>query len=97
MGKSVPGSRSYSTTARRRVELQSDSKPTEDMAMNLQATEKMSLNRQPTEFENKGHIYALPTLPMPRNMHLKRRDDPLVEQFTRLIMTSGRLSRAQSV
>ncbi len=97
MGNPVKGSRSYSTTARRQVELQLNPQPTDDMAINYPTTESASWSQPSTKLEDSGHIYELPSLPFPRNMHLKRREDPLVEQFTKLILKSGRLSRAQRV
>ena len=47
--------------------------------------------------EQEGHLFGLPEMPMPRNMHLRRRDDTMIGQLTRLIMRDGKLSKAQSV
>lgn len=44
-----------------------------------------------------GHKYGLPELPIPSNMRVKHRYDPVVEQMTRLIMQDGKLSKAQRV
>lgn len=65
--------------------------------MNYQQTGEGLTNRQSTDLAGKGHIFGLPSLPIPKNMHLKRREDPMVDQFTKLILQSGKLSQAQSV
>ena len=65
--------------------------------MNYQQTGDAIVNRHSRELENQGHIYGLPTLPLPRNLNIKQREDPVVEQVTKLILQSGKLSKAQSV
>ena len=44
-----------------------------------------------------GLKFELPELPLPRHIHLRRRDEPLMEQVTKLLMRSGKLSVAQRV
>lgn len=44
-----------------------------------------------------GHIFDLPALPLPANMHLKYRYAPIVKQVTNLLMRDGKLSVAQTV
>lgn len=44
-----------------------------------------------------GLIYDLPDLPLPSDLHLKHRYDPVVEQVTNLIMQHGKKSVAQRV
>lgn len=44
-----------------------------------------------------GHKYGLPDLPIPGDMRMKRRYDPVIVQMTRLIMKDGKLSKAQRV
>ena len=97
MDMSVKGSRSYSTTARRQLELQMDPRPADDMVMSYQKTGEGLIGRQSTDLGGEGHVFGLPPLPLPRNTHLKRREDPMVEQVTKLILKSGKLSKAQRV
>lgn len=52
-----------------------------------------SVPPQPTA----GLRYAPVTLPLSRQMHMKHRYDPVVEQVTKLIMKDGKLSIAQRV
>jgi small subunit ribosomal protein S7 len=47
--------------------------------------------------ERKGYKFDMPELPLPRSENMKRRYDPLVEQFTKLLMRHGKLSAAQKV
>ena len=55
------------------------------------------INPQSTEMQSPGHIYDLPELPLPRTSHLKHRYEPVVEQFTNLLMQDGKKSVAQRV
>ena len=93
---SPPSTRSFSTYTRRRSPelplhaVDTSSAHEEDVAI-------AALSNSNDGLRNQGHIYGLPTLPLTKNMHLKHREDPLVDQVTKLIMQSGRLSRAQSV
>ena len=65
--------------------------------MNYQQIGEKLMNRQSTDLGGEGHVFGLPTLPMPRNMHMKRREDLVVDQVTKLILQSGKLSKAQRV
>lgn len=47
--------------------------------------------------ETPGHKFGLPSLPLPSTSNLKHRYDPVVEQFTKLIMRHGKLGQAQRV
>lgn len=47
------------------------------------------------EVPNEGHIFGLPTLPIPSTSNLKHRYDPVVQQVTNLLMQDGKLGRAQ--
>ncbi|KAL8974369.1 MAG: hypothetical protein Q9197_001386 [Variospora fuerteventurae] len=47
------------------------------------------------ESSGSGHIFDLPALPLPANMHLKYRYAPIVKQVTNLLMRDGKLSVAQ--
>lgn len=44
-----------------------------------------------------GLKYELPPLPLPSNLNLKHRYDPVVQQVTNLLMRDGKLSVAQRV
>ena len=52
---------------------------------------------EPAEDQKEGHIFGLPELPLPNHSHLKHRYDPVVHQFTNLLMKDGKLSKAQRV
>ena len=71
--------------------------PADDMIMNYQQTGEGLINRQSMDLGKEGHIFGLPALPLPRNMHIKKREDPVVDQATKLLMTHGKLSKAQRV
>ena len=43
------------------------------------------------------HIYVLPELPIPSELNMKQRYDPVVQQVTNLIMQHGKKSVAQRV
>jgi len=49
------------------------------------------------ELDFPGHIFGLPELPIPSTSHIKHRYDPIVEQFTNLLMQDGKKSKAQRV
>jgi small subunit ribosomal protein S7 len=44
-----------------------------------------------------GLKFEMPTLPLPKDGHVKHRYDPVVEQVTNLLMRHGKKSVAQSV
>jgi small subunit ribosomal protein S7 len=76
------GTRSYSTSARRRAYTQAIINP-----------ESGALE----QVESQGHIFGLPELPIPSTSHIKHRYDPVVEQVTNLLMQDGKKSKAQRV
>lgn len=47
--------------------------------------------------ETPGLKFEMPTLPLPKDGHVKHRYDPIVEQVTNLLMRHGKKSRAQRV
>lgn len=55
------------------------------------------MNPEPSELQQAGHIFGLPTLPLPSTSHIKHRYDPIVDQVTKLMMKDGKLSKAQRV
>ena len=44
-----------------------------------------------------GHKFGMPPNPMPKQSHLRKRYDPLVEQVTNLLMRHGKKAAAQKV
>lgn len=77
------GSRQYSTSARVRNE-------------NL-ILERLRGPEENNDVEPSGHQFELPSLPLPRDALLKYRYDPMIKQFTNLMMRDGKLSTAQRV
>lgn len=45
--------------------------------------------------EPSGHLFELPSLPLPKDAVLKHRYDPIIKLFTNLMMRDGKLSKAQ--
>jgi small subunit ribosomal protein S7 len=50
-----------------------------------------------TEPQTPGLKFEMPSLPLPKDGHVKHRYDPVVEQVTNLLMRHGKKSVAQSV
>ena len=83
----TPGSRAYSTSARRNgsaLEIAQDSET--QMPVGLEYPSG-----------GLGHKFGLPEMPLPQTEHLKRRYDPVVDQLTKSLMRHGKLSAAQKV
>jgi small subunit ribosomal protein S7 len=59
--------------------------------------EQAMINFEDEGIEYAGHKFGLPELPLPKDLHLKFRYDPVVRQVTNLLMKDGKLSRAQTV
>jgi hypothetical protein len=57
----------------------------------------MTFRDIPHELGGEGHKFGLPEAPLARTDHLKRRYDPVVDQLTKKLMRSGKLSYAQRV
>ena len=49
------------------------------------------------ESKAEGLKFDAPTMPLPRTEHLRRRYDPVVDHFTKMIMWDGKLAQAQKV
>lgn len=77
------GSRQYSTSTRL---VSHDERPIEEFL-------------QPEEIRDdpSGHQFELPSSPLPNPARLKYRYDPIIKQFTNLMMRDGKLSVAQRV
>ena len=82
-GKVPSGTRSYSTTARRRAQ---------DLTIVPGEGQPIESTMPPG-----SHIFPLPQLPLPSHMHMKHRYDPLIEQMTNLLMRDGKKATAQRV
>jgi hypothetical protein len=90
------GSRSYSTSARLHQEVtQHPAGAPEDpsiasVASMIDLATEQAVERLP------GLKFDLPS-PLPKTENVRSRYDPVVEQFTKLLMEDGKLSRAQKV
>lgn len=110
---SPKGSRSFSTALRNRQEglSQSSRIESEGLAQFVSAEDKneglarsksvenrrLSESQMSAAMRNPGHIFDLPTLPLPKNDRLKERYDPLILQVTNLLMRDGKKGLAQRV
>lgn len=101
MKKSNPpgGSRSYSTSARRRAERLevTASEGAMELSPPMQDSPPMTFRDITHELGGDGHKFGLPENPLARTDHFKRRYDPVVEQLTKALMRHGKLSAAQKV
>lgn len=96
--KTTPkGSRAFSTSVRQRADLVAQTQAVEDNFMNFPQAAEDSKKPVSASMGGQGHLFGLPEMPIARNLHLKRRDDPVVDQVTKLILQSGKLSKAQRV
>ncbi|KAK2732657.1 hypothetical protein FQN57_002587 [Myotisia sp. PD_48] len=86
--------RSFSTTARLQQDPLAEPDKTTDAQISNMLTAAGITGLQPEE-QLPGFKFAPPTLPLPRSDRMKRRYEPLVEQFTKLMMKDGKLSLAQ--
>ena len=93
-------SRSYSTSARLAAQDMQESSPADEKDAKLGEVVRMIANAERGVIKHEervGYKFDMPKLPLPKSENVKRRYDPLVEQFTKLMMTDGKLSRAQNV
>ena len=69
----------------------------------LESTERMDMADAESDANDSTLVelpqlkFDLPELPLPERMHMKRRDEPFIDQMTKLLMRSGKLSSAQRV
>ena len=87
------GTRSFSTFARRRMDMQTTipSQPPLPPSM-IPTTSPLPTT---TQEGKKGHKYPLPDLPIPNTSQKDHRYDPIVAQITNLLMRDGKKSVAQ--
>ncbi|KAI4856735.1 ribosomal protein S7, partial [Aureobasidium sp. EXF-8846] len=91
-------SRSFSTYARRNQELsEHNDSPFDDalIANTDFGMQELDGPATPVTAAPVGHKFGLPALPLPSNAHKDYRYDPVVRQFTNLMMLHGKLSVAQ--
>lgn len=102
-----PGTRPFSTLARRRAEvtpttsspgdaaLDSSMLPTAHQQARYEGALDAAAHLQPAPEVSKGHKFPLPTMPLPNNLRKDYRYDPVVTQVTNLLMQDGKKSVAQ--
>jgi hypothetical protein len=91
------GSRSYSTSAILRQREQADATSSQsDPSVSVLANMIVEATQVAVE-SHSGLKFEMPVTPLPKTEHVKRRYDPLVEQFTKLLLQDGKLSAAQKV
>ena len=95
-GQTPSGTRSFSTTARRNDQQQQEVVPSQTPeVVAFEGTKAVGLEYPDAGF---GHKFPLPALGrFTKQDNFRTRYDPIVEQFTKLLMEDGKLSRAQKV
>lgn len=91
------GIRSFSTMARRRLEVHSAASQTSAMDAAMLYPTSTSTAQTPitTPTQQPGHKFPLPELPLPPTAHKEYRHDPIVTQLTNLLMRDGKKSVAE--
>jgi small subunit ribosomal protein S7 len=79
------GSRSYSTMT---------TQPSGNSSVDMGLVDFQAASKAPT---TPGLKYEMPTLPLPKDGHVKHRHDPVVDQVTNLLMRHGKKSVAERV
>ena len=92
-------SRSYSTSARLGQMDQQQQQQSGQVDPSVASVASMLYNPKQSAAAamEPGYKFEVPNMPWPRTENVKRRYDPLVEQFTKLLMRDGKLSLAQKV
>lgn len=93
--KSNFGSRSFSTSALRHQELQRNPPAQPDPSVAAVAKMIAQATIDATD-HNPGLKFDMPE-PLPKSENFKNRYEPIVDQFTKLIMRDGKLATAQKV
>lgn len=99
---SSSSSRSYSTSARLGQQQQDQNQSSSTTDPSIASVASMIYNpQQPASAAMQpipeGFKFEAPSMTLPRSENIKKRYDPLVEQFTKLLMRDGKLSHAQKV
>ena len=89
------GTRSYSTSARLYQEVTEQPTGAADPSIATVAS-MIDLATEQAAENIPGLKFGMPA-PLPKTENYKSRYDPVVEQFTKLLMEDGKLSRAQKV
>ncbi|KMU77699.1 hypothetical protein CISG_01456 [Coccidioides immitis RMSCC 3703] len=92
--KNNSGSRSFSTYTRQRQQDMQNSVVEPSAAA---VAEMIAAAGEIATLEKKGYKFDPPSTDLPRSENLKRRYEPLVDQFTKMLMKDGKLSLAQKV
>ncbi|EAS33961.3 30S ribosomal protein S7 [Coccidioides immitis RS] len=90
--KNNSGSRSFSTYTRQRQQDMQNSVVEPSAAA---VAEMIAAAGEIATLEKKGYKFDPPSTDLPRSENLKRRYEPLVDQFTKMLMKDGKLSLAQ--
>ncbi|KAF2434616.1 ribosomal protein S7 [Tothia fuscella] len=90
--KKPSGSRGFSTSTRVRLDVASESGGGESVESTIisAGTAPLSMSKDAT-----GVKFGLPALPLPKDFNLHHRYDPLIEQFTGLLIQDGKKGVAQ--
>lgn len=92
--KKPSGSRSFSTSTRRLQDLQKEQINPDDASAALVANMVANVDFQAAELA--GLKFSAPK-PLAKTDNFRSRYEPLLEQFTKLLMRDGKLSAAQKV
>jgi hypothetical protein len=94
--KSTTGTRSFSTSARRsQTDLHAQGNAFDEQTAAVMASMISQVNQQAEELHTGIKFDFVETLPKTENF--RTRYDSLLEQFTKLLMQDGKLSKAQKV
>lgn len=102
MNKGPNGTRSFSTSARLRQGEPESSQGAQQNPDDASVAMIADMISQATEekaeaLELPGLKFHAPELPLPKTENFRSRYDALLEQFTKLLMIDGKLTRAQKV
>ncbi|WEW58369.1 hypothetical protein PRK78_003837 [Emydomyces testavorans] len=94
--RSKGGSRTFSTSARLQQEDVQDSTTDPTDPSVAAVADMIAAAGMGAEVEEKiGYKFDPPSIPLPKSEHVKRRYEPLMDQFTKMLMKDGKLSLAQ--
>lgn len=94
MMKKPSGSRSFSTSTRHLEDLQKKNTKPDDASASLVADMVANVDFQAAELAG---LKFSPPKPLAKTDNFRSRYEPLLEQFTKLLMEDGKLSLAQKV
>lgn len=93
------GARSFSTSSQsRKQELQGNQPSPDDVSAAVVANMiSKAIEEKAEELQEPGIKFHMPQHPLPKTENFRTRYDSLLEQFTKLLMRDGKLSKAQKV